>query len=480
MERLPAITELNLGHATHEGMSGKHNEDSFGVFAWKLDGQRTLNLAVVADGVGGQIAGEVASRLAVNGVQEYFDQQERVNNISGHLEQAILAANEAVYQAGQSNEEYRGMSTTIVVAAVVENRLYTAHVGDSRIYLLRKGELRQLSTDHTWAQEAIEAGLLTREQARKHPNRNVIKRHLGGKLQIEIDHRMVLEPGQPAEEAQANQGLTLKPGDTVLLCSDGLSDMIDDMAILSSFQAHFHDLPAASRELIDKANRAGGKDNITAVLMQVPDGQAPVVATATTVITAPSLAATLAAAPAVANLASTEQVSTKRGKKLPVALLLAGGGGIALLLLAVVAGAFLLFNPMNGQEATPTAPAATPATVQEVLPLATPGAPATAPLRATDVEATPVADETPAGTPELIPTLRPTFTPTPRPTLRPPTSTPDLSPLETLTALPSPAPTNPPQATQPPRPTNPPPEPTDPPPPTNPPPSPTTNPDTDG
>jgi protein phosphatase len=278
MEPVSISEGLNSGQATHEGMSGKHNEDYFGVFAWKVDERLNqtliqrgdLQLGVVADGVGGQIAGEVASRMTVNAIQDYFDKQERVDDIGDHLEKAILVANKAVYEASQQNADYHGMGTTVAAVALVDGRLHTAHVGDSRIYLLRNGSLRQLSIDHTWAQEAIEAGLLTREQARNHPNRNVIRRHIGGSLQVEVDHRLVLEPDQPAAVALANQGMAVGAGDTLLICSDGLTDMIDDAAVLESLQAHFDDLTVAAQELIDKANQAGGRDNITVVIMQAP------------------------------------------------------------------------------------------------------------------------------------------------------------------------------------------------------------------
>jgi serine/threonine protein phosphatase PrpC len=278
MQRTEFGSNLNTGQATHAGMTGKHNEDFFGLFAWKVDDQRDIYLGVVADGVGGQTAGEVASHLTVNTIQKYFDEQESIDDVNHHLERAILIANRAVYQATQENSEYQGMSTTVALGALLDGRLYTAHVGDSRLYLLRDGELQQLSVDHTWAQEAIEAGLLTPQEAKVHPNRNVIRRHLGGGSNIEVDHRMALPTDGEVEASEANQGTPLKPGDTLLICSDGLSDMISDEAILETLRGQFQDLPAASQELVDKANQAGGKDNITVVLMQVPGSGAPAAA----------------------------------------------------------------------------------------------------------------------------------------------------------------------------------------------------------
>ncbi len=482
MERLSQISTLKVFGGTHEGMSGKHNEDSYGIFAWKLDQERIFHLGVVADGVGGQIAGEVASRLTIETIGDYFDGQDTISNISGHLEQAILVANEAVYNASQENSEYKGMSTTVAMAAIVDNRLYTAHIGDSRIYLLRDGRLQQISIDHTWAQEAIEAGLLTREQAKTHPNRNVIKRHLGGKLQIEVDHRLALVKGQTAEEAHANQGMPLNIGDTILICSDGLTDMISDDEALESLNNHFQDLTAATNELIDKANRNGGRDNITVVLLQVPGAEGLPVATTIlehkpspaivepTLITSapknvsqskPANTATVAAPPVVV------QPEKEGGRSLRIPILALVGGGILLIILLAV-GAFFIFGDSLAGSSTPTQ-TATPTTVQETpSPTNTPGSPATAAFLETAASSTESSQESvPEGTVDGAPTLRPTLTPSITPTrtpLPPPSSTP--TPEDTPVPLPTveipteeptsqPQPTSPPPATstQPPQPT---------------------------
>lgn len=467
MERLSQVTTLKAYGGSHEGMSGKHNEDSYGIFAWKLNDNQIFHLGVVADGVGGQIAGEIASRLTIETVSDYFDGPDTINNISGHLEQAILAANEAVYHASQENSEHRGMSTTIAMAAVVDNRLYTAHVGDSRIYLLRDGRLKQISIDHTWAQEAIEAGLLTREQAKTHPNRNVIKRHLGGKLQIEVDHRLALVEGQSAEEAHQNQGLTLNPGDTILICSDGLTDMISDDEALQSLNNHFHDLPAATSELIDKANQAGGRDNITVVLLQIPAKEGLPVATTlvehkpaavaepTLITSAPkTIVANKPEAPTVAAakgpVVAQPAPQTGRNWKVPALII---GGIVILLLIALGAGAFFLLGDNGDPTTTPTlAPAET--TVQETPTITnTPGSPATAAFLQTSASSTESSQDA-ASDGTIEPTLRATNTPSPTPS-RTPQPPPPLStdtPIPIPTIQPTTAPTN-----APPQPTNPPP-----------------------
>jgi protein phosphatase len=425
-------------------MSGKHNEDSLGVFAWNVDGKKKLILGVVADGVGGQIAGEVASRLAVDTVKRYFDSINKLDDINKHLDEAITAANQAVYEASQQNPQYRGMSTTMAITALVDNLLYTAHVGDSRIYLFRDGELKQISTDHTWAQEAIEAGLLTPEQAKTHPNRNVIRRHLGGSPQVEVDHRLALESGQVSAETVANQGMPLKSGDTLLICSDGLTDMIKDESVYNSMHAHYLDLSAASDELIEKANQAGGKDNITVVLLQVPptDPLPPIVPAAATIAKTSAAVTTTAASRA----AVTAEMS-KPATAIPAAdaapadegrgiIFFLAGGVFAIIALAVVAGIAFVFISGRDDDPTPTVESV-PVVDPENQVTATLGAPATAAIftaeAATDVAETSEPDVTPENTPELIPTLRATNTAT---STRIP-STLTFTPTATATDVPS-------------------------------------------
>ncbi len=436
MEQIQIGSKLKVGYGTHEGMSGKHNEDFLGVFAWKISDSETFYLGVVADGVGGQTAGEVASHLTVTTIQEYFDKLPQLDDVSKHLEQSILAANEVVYKASQENSEYRGMSTTVAMAAIFDNGLYTAYVGDSRLYLMRDGRLIQISVDHTWAQEAIEAGLLTREEAKTHPNRNVIRRHLGGGLNVQVDHRLVLQPGQSPSGTEANQGTPLHPSDTILICSDGLTDMIGDDLVHESLHSHFYDLPTASSELIDKANRAGGRDNITVVILQIP-GKAP----AAIIAPIPEVTAAAAAAPAGASITSTAapiaaaagpvvaqpgpEISSNRTMWLVI-------GGIALLfLLGAAAALVFLVSSSLGNDPTPEATTTSSDEADATLPV---GAPATAAILLTGAASGGQDGSDPLSTPELIPTLRSTVTPTPIPGVVPTeagTSTPASSPTAT-------------------------------------------------
>lgn len=343
MERLDFPTQLKnlkVAHGTHEGMVGKNNEDSWGFFAWQ-NGQHPLYVSVVADGVGGQTAGETASLMTVEIIENYFTTLPKVeeNEILKHIDEAIREANHQVYERALVEDALKGMATTIVIAAVYEGRLYTSHVGDSRIYLWRDKEMHQLTLDHSWVQEAVTAGLLTAQQAKQHPNRNIIRRSLGGMADVEVDQRPI-----STESFQASQGLALQAGDVVLLCSDGLTDMIGEEDIEDTLERHEQDLDAAVGELIDRANDAGGRDNITVVLMQ-QTAQTAVVKPQPAPAAAPTNSVSKAAAavpphtPRVVPVALDKQYREEQARKrriLYVAIL-------ALVILVVFLGIYLRF-----------------------------------------------------------------------------------------------------------------------------------------
>lgn len=484
MQAIDKIEGLNIGHGTHEGMSGKHNEDSYGFFAWDNGSGKPLYIGVVADGVGGQTAGEVASSLAVEAIQNYFRQQERVhNNISGHLERAVLAANKAVFEYSQGHTEVSGMGTTMVLVAIYDQKLYTTYVGDSRIYLYRDGVLLQITVDHTWAQEAIQIGLLTREQAKTHPNRNVIKRFLGGFPEVEVDHRLVVDRSEIGDDTRINQGLLLQVGDIVLLCSDGLSDMIDDQVIQESLTTYQTQLQSGVHDLINKANQAGGRDNITALVLQIPGkakapgmltGRLPRMTTASMPAITTSSIPTAAISPPTA---STSPVPERRRSRLP--FILAGIGLLvlfSLVIVVLVVGTGLLRQTTD-----------TPSSTSTLTTIIATGEPGSSNQQTTQSAATlAVIEVMTQGNETLVATvvttqlaeptlgLIPTYTNTP--TLRPPTATYTRSPTATPSITPSPipggggggsSPTNPPPTNPPPTnppPTNPPPTNTPPPP----------------
>lgn len=206
-------------------------------------------LFVVADGMGGASAGEVASRVAV---ETFAAGLPPGGELSKRLADVVLQANGKIHGQAASNPSLQGMGTTITAAMVDAERLVLAHVGDSRAYLYRGGELEQLTRDHTLVDELVRQGRLTEEEAAVHPQRSIITRALGPEASVEVD--------TSEHELQSD--------DIVLLCSDGLTGMVSPQLIADSL-AEAKSLAAASRTLIKLANEAGGRDNITVVLLKV-------------------------------------------------------------------------------------------------------------------------------------------------------------------------------------------------------------------
>lgn len=242
---------------THVGRQRQHNEDSFLV-------ENDARLFVVADGMGGHAAGEIASRIAVDSISEFIlhtreedgtwphAYDEHFRRSTNRLMEAVRTANTRVLEAMRKDARLRGMGTTIVACLADDACVSIAHVGDSRAYLIRENQLSRITNDHSWVFEQVQAGMLTEQEAEKHPLRNVITRALGGALQVSPD----------AVEIEA------KPGDVYLLCSDGLTGMVREEEILRVVASNSADLEKACQELIDAANASGGVDNITAVLVR--------------------------------------------------------------------------------------------------------------------------------------------------------------------------------------------------------------------
>lgn len=251
--------DLEVWGGTDVGMKRRLNEDVFLV-------DEDAGLFLVADGMGGHAAGDVASRLAAREIQNRFRQslpQEdgtwpeswdaTKSGTANRLVDAILAGHERVTGAVESDASLKGMGTTVVVAVhpPETDRLIVAHVGDSRAYVFREGRLSSLTIDHSWVSEQVAAGFLSEEAARFHPLKNVVTQALGGSSSPRVD----------ISEA------VMEPGDLYLLCSDGLNTMLSDDAIADILR-NYATLEEMGRELIVAANRAGGNDNITVVLLR--------------------------------------------------------------------------------------------------------------------------------------------------------------------------------------------------------------------
>lgn len=260
---------------SHAGMSGKNNEDRYAVSAFTLEDKHKTPalLAVLSDGIGGHRAGEVAAEMAVNLISHSIGES-RADQPARILQRAVQAASNEIFDAAQQDLNRRGMGATCACAWIIANRLYTATVGDSRIYLLRGSKIFRLSTDHTWVQEALDNGILQPEQAAGHPNAHVIRRYLGSPTPPEVDFRLRLKGDESDSEAYHNQGMPLQKGDQLLLCSDGLTDLVDDLEILAVLQQAT--LEHAAQRLIEMANQRGGHDNITVIAIGVPRDLPPV------------------------------------------------------------------------------------------------------------------------------------------------------------------------------------------------------------
>ena len=282
---------LKVAAASHPGMTGKNNEDRYAVSAYRLGLHNPTPsvLAVLCDGIGGHRAGEVAAELAVNTISQMVAESDASQPMQ-ILQNAIQTASQQIYEQAQRNGEQRGMGATCACAWVIGSQLYLASVGDSRIYLQRGDAFYQLTTDHTWVQELLALGQITPEQARGHPNAHVIRRFLGSAVPPDVDFRLRMSPNESNELAIANQGMALRTGDRLLLCSDGLTDLVEDSEIRATLDQHTPPDPnranrsesngeltldTAVQDLIAQANQRGGHDNITIVVMQVLPQLAP-------------------------------------------------------------------------------------------------------------------------------------------------------------------------------------------------------------
>jgi len=249
--------KLEIVGRTDKGMVRSHNEDSYG-------SEIGTGITVLADGMGGYKAGEVASALAVNTIIGDIDARlfeldnKTLRENTGFRPESIACrlsvekANEVIYQTSQNQPQYSGMGTTLVMALFYDNRISIAHVGDSRLYRFRENSLEQITVDHTLLQELVERGFYTPEEAKASLNKNLVTRALGIEPFVKVDLR---------------EDIVL-PEDIYLLCSDGLNDMLEDSAISLTLQKFSDNLDEVAKQLIDQANANGGKDNVSVILIK--------------------------------------------------------------------------------------------------------------------------------------------------------------------------------------------------------------------
>lgn len=226
---------------TDIGMVREVNQDY--VYVSDLPVGNIPNLFIVADGMGGHKAGEFASRFTVEVVKDELAKSTE-EGPEAMIRQAITSANQRLLETAKQDSKLEGMGTTLVVATVIERTLYFANVGDSRLYLLNN-DIKQVSKDHSLVQEMVRLGGIKQEDAKNHPDKNIITRAIGAKDQVEVDF----------------YEYRLKEGDMIIMCTDGLSNMVEDTEILHIVKGS-RDIVEAVEGLINKANENGGKDNI--------------------------------------------------------------------------------------------------------------------------------------------------------------------------------------------------------------------------
>jgi serine/threonine protein phosphatase PrpC len=254
------IKRLHLRAAGHTdaGMVRKNNEDAFSLVPDK-------GLLIVADGMGGHASGEIASSMAVDVIRNYFNDpaasgktprigtyDDAFTETTNRLGSAVRLANMAIYEAARGNVQRHGMGTTIVCALLHSRKLSIAHVGDSRLYLIRAGDIEQLTDDHSVVAEQVKRELISREAAEKSEIKNILTRAVGNEAEAAVDL----------------SELNLLGGDILVLCTDGLTNMVRDEEILSVVLAG-QDPAVASRRLVELANEGGGQDNITALIAYI-------------------------------------------------------------------------------------------------------------------------------------------------------------------------------------------------------------------
>ena len=248
---------IEVANVSDTGQKRPHNEDSAVT-------DTSLGLAVVADGMGGYKAGEVASAIAAQLILDEvrstlpaakssaIDSESGLSAASVVIRDAVVKANERVFRTAQDVPQCQGMGTTVVVVFYCGDKVSIAHVGDSRVYRLRGDEFKQITNDHSLVQELVDRGFFTPEEAAENTPKNLVTRALGIEEKVEVDVQ---------EQDSA-------PGEIYLLCSDGLNDMVDDEEIHLTLSKYSADLVEAASELVRLANEKGGKDNISVVLVR--------------------------------------------------------------------------------------------------------------------------------------------------------------------------------------------------------------------
>ena len=234
---------------TDIGKAREQNQDYYYI----TPDDESPKIYILADGMGGYRGGEVASNLATNAVREYVKNNFKCENTKEELlelvRSSMIYANEVVFKKSKEIQELEGMGTTLEVCLIYNNKAYIGHIGDSRVYRIRKGLIRQLTQDHSYVQTLVKEGTITKEQAKNHPKKNMLVKALGCNAFVEPD---IMVRGFQKE-------------DTIVICSDGLTNMVSEKEIFNMVNKNFEMAP---KELVDLANENGGFDNITVITIK--------------------------------------------------------------------------------------------------------------------------------------------------------------------------------------------------------------------
>ena len=237
---------------TDIGLHREENQDNYGYFEGDEKRPEKGTLIIVADGMGGEQGGGVASSIAVKTILDHYQAAGGTDPIA-ILQEGFLLANKKIYQQAQGSPGLRGMGTTCTAMAVIGNQGHFVHVGDTRAYQIRGETIRQLTVDQTWVQEMVGRGMLSEEEVKTHPQRNVLTQALGGEAEPKL--------------ASLPEPLTLEPDDLYLMCSDGLSGLVSGQEMLD-LTVEAADLKQACSRLVELAKARGGHDNITVLLFK--------------------------------------------------------------------------------------------------------------------------------------------------------------------------------------------------------------------
>lgn len=253
---------LDFALRTHAGLVRPLNEDALGA-------DPDAGLFILADGLGGYNAGEIASTMAVSTLLTELTaarDKARADNAPfdprAALRESMVGMNATIFRAALNSTAFEGMATTVVIAWLFDGKLWAAHAGDSRLYRFRGGELEQLTRDHSFSQELLDAGMVTEEEARLLPAKNLVTRALGASPDVEPEIH----------------DYDVRAGDLLVLCSDGLTEMVTHYEIGGLISACAPDVDEAARRLVDMANEAGGRDNVSVIVVNVGDGRGPTAA----------------------------------------------------------------------------------------------------------------------------------------------------------------------------------------------------------